>query len=409
MESWRKNLYVLWGIQFLAMIGMNLIVPFLPFFIRQLGVTDEHELARWSGLVFAAPFLTAFIATPFWGSMGDKHGRKLMVVRAIFGLGVSQILIGFSQDVYQLFAFRVLQGLISGFIAATLALVSTSTPKKHTGYALGFLQSATAGGTVFGPPVGGFLADLLNYHQIFFIVAGLCFIGGFVILKMVHEVPQPEVNGTKPSVVQNYKYIFSDRQLRIIAFTIVLSQGAALMIEPIFALFVEQFKTDVTYMSTMIGIIFSISGVFMVFSAPWWGRRNDRTGVKRNLTFALAGTGVAYALHMLVPNLWLLGVLRAGLGFARGGILHTLFSLTSLHAPSERKSGLIGIASSLAILGNTLGPLSGGFIAEHFGIATVFAVNSTVFLVISYIIWKFLSDSRAGEEVEVKKVVEISE
>jgi len=123
MESWRTNLYVLWGTQFLAMLGMNLVVPFLPFFIRSLGVTDPNELARWSGLVFAGPFVLSFIATPLWGTLGDRYGRRTMVIRAIFGLALSQLLMGFSQNVVQLLMFRVLQGAISGFIAATLALV----------------------------------------------------------------------------------------------------------------------------------------------------------------------------------------------------------------------------------------------------------------------------------------------
>ncbi|MBP2672722.1 MAG: multidrug transporter, partial [candidate division NC10 bacterium] len=115
MELWRKNLYVLWGTQFLAMAGMNLVVPFLPFYIRQLGVTDPTSLARWSGLVFAGPFFLSFIATPVWGSLGDRYGRKMMVVRALIGLAISQLLIGFAQDVIQLLIFRVVQGAISGF------------------------------------------------------------------------------------------------------------------------------------------------------------------------------------------------------------------------------------------------------------------------------------------------------
>src|SRR5512144_623288 len=105
MDTWRKNLYVLWGTQFLAMMGMNLVVPFLPFFIRELGVAEPAELARWSGLVFSGPFVLSFIATPIWGNLGDRYGRKIMVVRAIFGLALSQVLIGLSQDVYQLLLF----------------------------------------------------------------------------------------------------------------------------------------------------------------------------------------------------------------------------------------------------------------------------------------------------------------
>jgi DHA1 family multidrug resistance protein-like MFS transporter len=154
MELWRKNLYILWGTQFLAMVGMNLVVPFLPFYIRDLGVSDPDELARWSGLVFAGPFFLSFVATPLWGALGDRYGRKMMVVRALFGLALSQALIGLSQNVIQLFLFRILQGGISGFIAASLALVSTSTPRQHTGYALGLMQSSSAGGMVLGPFVG---------------------------------------------------------------------------------------------------------------------------------------------------------------------------------------------------------------------------------------------------------------
>ncbi|MBI1805519.1 MAG: MFS transporter [Ignavibacteria bacterium] len=405
MESWKKNLYVLWGTQFLTMMGMNLVVPFLPFYIRQLGITDQNELARWSGMVFAAPFLTAFIATPFWGSMGDKHGRKLMVVRALFGLSFAQILIGFAQNPLQLLLFRLFQGLISGFIAAALALVSTSTPKNRIGYALGFLQSASAGGVMLGPAVGGFLADLLGYREIFFIAAGVCVIGGFVVIKLVHEVEIPKENGLKPTIFQNYALMTKDPQLRLIGLTILLSQSAALMIEPIFALFIEGFKAETKYLSTLTGIIFSIAGVFMVISAPWWGNRNDRIGFKRNLTIALTGTGVAYSLHIIVPNLYLLGLLRAALGFVRGGILHALFSMTNLRSPARRQSGLIGIASSLAVLGNMLGPLAGGFIAGHFGTTAVFTVNSTIFILMSFIIWKYLAELPKHQTVELQEAV----
>jgi DHA1 family multidrug resistance protein-like MFS transporter len=392
MEPWKKNLYVLWGTQFLAMMGMNLVVPFLPFFIRQLGITDQNELARWSGLVFSGPFFISFIATPIWGSMGDRYGRKLMVVRAIFGLGVSQALIGLSQNVVQLLLFRMLQGAISGFIAAALTLVSTSTPKERIGYALGVLQSSTAAGVMLGPAVGGFLADMMGYREIFFVTASLCFAAGAVIIRFVREVPQEAERTHQLSVVQNFRMMLTDRQLRVIGIAIVLSQTSDLMIEPIFALFVESLKSDTKYVATLAGVIFSITGVFMVISAPWWGNRNDRLGFRNNTFYALTGAGVAYALHMLVPNLLLLGLVRALLGFARGGILHSLYSMTSLRVPADRRSGLMGIAISLSVLGNMIGPLAGGMIAGNFGIASVFAVNSVLLVGTGFLLWRFYTE-----------------
>lgn len=392
MELWRKNLYILWGTQFLAMVGMNLVVPFLPFFIRQLGVTEPTELARWSGLVFSGPFILSFIATPIWGTMGDRYGRKAMVVRAIFGLALSQVLIGFSQNVYQLFLFRVVQGGISGFIAASLALVSTSTPKDKIGFALGFMQSSSAGGMVLGPFVGGILADLVGYRQIFFVTAALCTIGGFVVLLKVRETTQVSPEARKYTVLDNYRLMFSDKRLRIVGLLLVIGQISILMIEPIFALFIESFTSDTRFISTLAGGIFSISGLFMVVSAPWWGKRNDRTGYKKNLWIALAVVGIAYAGHIIVRDLFQLGFLRAFLGFARGGVLPTLYSLTSFYAPPERRGGMIAIASSLTILGNMLGPVIGGFVAGHFGITASFVANSCMLLVSSFIVWKYLEE-----------------
>jgi DHA1 family multidrug resistance protein-like MFS transporter len=392
MELWRKNLYILWGTQFLAMVGMNLVVPFLPFYIRDLGVTDPDELARWSGLVFAGPFFLSFVATPLWGALGDRYGRKMMVVRALFGLALSQALIGLSQNVIQLFLFRIVQGGISGFIAASLALVSTSTPRQHTGYALGVMQSSSAGGMVLGPFVGGLLADLIGYREIFFVTAALCTIGAFIVLSSVREITQPDPEARKYSVMDNFKLMMSDRRLRVVAVTLVIGQMSVLMIEPIFALFIESFTKDTRYVSTLAGGIFSISGLFMVISSPWWGRRNDRTGYRRNLALGLAVVGVVYAGHMIVASLAQLALLRAFLGLAGGSILPALYSLTSLFAPPERRGGMVAIASSLTVLGNLIGPIVGGFVAGHYGITASFAVNSSMLVLTSLVVWRYLAD-----------------
>jgi DHA1 family multidrug resistance protein-like MFS transporter len=391
MEPWRRNLYILWATQFLAMVGMNLVVPFLPYYIRSLGVTDPTELAHWSGFVFSGPFLLAFFATPIWGNLGDRYGRKMMVVRAIFGLAISQILMGFSQDVYQLFAFRVIQGAISGFIASALALVSTNTPREKIGYALGLMQSATAGGMVLGPFVGGLLADFMGYRMIFFVTGTFCALGGIVVTTYVRELNKGSGMGKKFTIRQNFALMWSDKRLRVVALTLIVGQISVLMIEPIFALYIERFTSSSTrFVSTLAGGIFSIMGLFMVISAPWWGKRNDRLGYKKNLVIALAVVGVVYAGHIVVQDLFQLAILRAFLGFARGGVLPALYSLTSFYAPPERRGGIIAIAASMTILGNMLGPSLGGTIAGWYGMTTSFVVTSLLLLATSFAVWKYL-------------------
>jgi DHA1 family multidrug resistance protein-like MFS transporter len=398
MELWRKNLYILWGTQFLAMIGMNLVVPFLPFFIRQLGISQEDQLARWSGFVFSGPFFLSIVFTPIWGTLGDRYGRKKMVVRAIFGLAISQALIGLSQNVWHLFLFRLLQGVISGFIASAIAFVSTTTPRARIGYALGLLASATAAGTVLGPAVGGLLADLIGYREIFFVTAALCTAGGFVVIFGVRETRTGEAEGRTYPVLDNVRLMFTDPRLRAIAALFIVGQMAVLMIEPLFALFIESFGTGSDYISTIAGGIFAISGLLMVVSSPWWGRRNDRSGYRRNLTVAFAVTGACYAAHLAVSGLVQLAFLRALLGFARGGILPALYSLTNTFSPPERRSGMIAIASSLTIVGNLLGPMAGGAIAGQFGITATFVATAVLLGVCAIFVWKRLDESALPAE-----------
>lgn len=404
-EPWRRNLYIIWVSQFIAMMGMSLVVPFLPFFIRDLGVQSTEEVARWSGLVFAGPFFISFFTTPVWGFLGDRYGRKAMTVRAIFGLGISQILVGSAQSVEMLFLFRMIQGGISGFLAAALALVSANTPREKSGYAVGLLQTATSSGNVLGPLVGGSLADAFGFRPIFFIVAGLCTVAGILIVKFVREENKPKPDQLDASsLLSGYAYAFRSTPIRIALVVIIISQSSVFMIQPIFALYVESLISQTTFVATLTGGIFSIAGVFTVLAAPWWGKRNDAKSYKKNLTIALSGAGVAYAAQGLVSSAYQLIFLRAILGFCLGGMLPTLYSYISKHAVLERRGSIMGIAASGNILANMIGPPAGGYIASHFGLRETFFVTGGMLLVTVLFLRSAFIDMRGAEsEAETEK------
>ncbi len=404
MDTWRKNLFTIWTAQFLAMVGMNLVVPFLPFFIRDLGVDDVEAVAKWSGFVFAAPFMLSFFFIPFWGALGDKYGRKLMVVRAIFGLAIAQFLIGFSPNVEFLFFFRLIQGAISGFIPSALALVSSTSPKERTGYAIGMLQTATAAGTVIGPLVGGLLADIVSYRSIFFIVAGLCFAAGYMIIKNVQVEETKSINDNNEfTLKKNYEYVFNSSRIKMAIFLILLTQVAIVLVQPTFALFVETFPIDKTYLSTITGLTFSIMGVFMVFSAPNWGKFCDRKGYRFNVTIATLGAALSFLLQSFASSIIQVIILRAMLGIFLGGIIPSLYSYVSKNTGPSRQAGVMGIASSAFILANLIGPLSGGYFAAHLGLRETFIVSSVLLFCASFIVYHFLkepiSSSPEGENV----------
>ncbi|NWF88267.1 MAG: MFS transporter [Ignavibacteriaceae bacterium] len=384
MFSWKRNLIIVWICQFVAMIGMSAIVPFLPLFVRELGVSALDETAYWSGLVFAGPFFISFFLSPIWGNLGDRYGRKMMTIRAILGLALAQILVGFSQNVTQLFLARLVQGLLSGFLPAAMALVAASTPKEKTGYALGLLQSATAGGTVLGPLLGGFISDLFGFRAVFFIVAVLLVITGIVVMIFVQEESTSDENN-KFSFIDNWKYLLGNSKLLYPAILIMITAFGISFIRPTFVLYVETFPISSKFLPTITGALYSIVGVFSIISAAWWGRKVEQSGISRNVIYASLLTGSMYIAHSLVYNIYLLIPIRILLGFGYGALAPLLFTAISNNVEVERKGGVLGVGSSFQILGNMIGPVLGGFSAGYLGLRNSFAITAIMFFLITII------------------------
>ena len=386
MEYWKKNLLFIWLSQFFAMVGMSSIVPFLPLFIRELGIVSVSETAKWSGWVFAGPFFISFFLTPVWGSLGDKYGRKIISIRAIFGLAIAQVLVGLSQNVTHLFLARLLQGALSGFIPSAMALVAANTPKEKTSYALGILQTGTAAGTVLGPLIGGFLADLMGYRNVFFLVSGLLTLTGVFFIIFVKEQNKVDKNDKKYSWIENWKFIFASKKLLKIALLIALTSLGFTLIRPIFVLYLETFNITSEYFATITGAVYGVMGIFTAFSSAIWGKRAVKSGYKRNLIYAASITAAMYFVHFFIYDVWLLIIVRSILGFGFGGLLPLLFSYLNENVPFNRKSGVLAVGSSFQILGNIAGPTSGGMISSMFGLRIPFLLSGFIFIIFSSIV-----------------------
>ena len=139
---------------FTTIVAMTLLLPFLPLYVEQLGVAEHAAIVQWSGAAYGATFLSAALVAPLWGRLGDRYGRKSMLVRASFGMAFATALIGMSQNVWQLVALRFLIGLAGGYSSGSMILVATQTPRERSGWALGVLSSGIMAGTLIGPLVG---------------------------------------------------------------------------------------------------------------------------------------------------------------------------------------------------------------------------------------------------------------
>ena len=361
------------------MLGISMFLPFLPLYLRQLGVTEPGKLETLSGLIFAAPFFAATVATPVWGFLGDRHGRKLMVVRAALGLTVAAALMGLATTVTQLFFLRVMQGAISGFIAAAIALMATSAPRDRMGYALGTLQTAIPSGVILGPLLGGFLADRIGARHVFFVTAGLTLVAAVIVMALVREAERPRSTEGFGSIFENYRLVFGSSQLRLLYFVLFGCQFALMALGPIMALFVESLGAHGKHLATTTGAIFAVTGLATVLTASRWGRRSDRQGYRPTLRTALLGSSLFALPQGLMTAPWQLFLARIPYGIFIAGVVPSVHAMISLRAPDDRRAGILGITSTALMLGNLMGPLLGGVIAAAFGHRSIFFVSAAVF------------------------------
>jgi len=393
MEIWKKNLFILWIALFFSAAGLSSVVPFLPLFIRELGVTNLAETSRWSGYVFSAPFLVSFFIIPVWGSLGDKYGQKLMTLRAVFGLSIALLLMALSQNVVQLFIFRMLQGALSGFYPAALALAVSTAPRERTGYALGVILSASTSGNVVGPLFGGVLSQLFGFRNVFVIVGMIIFVCALLIFfYLKEEKKQEDKNETNYSVVDNWRYVFSTKQIFLAGILILMSSFAVSLLAPIFVLYVETFKIDASSLPLVTGGLYSILGLFATISSLLFGKKIDEKGYKKNLILSSAIIGLMFLLHFFVYQIYYLIPIRILLGFGFGFLTPVLFTALSKKVVLNRKAGVMGIGSSFQILGNMIGPVCSGLIGAMFGVRYSFILAGIIFMFITILSLKFVKE-----------------
>src|SRR6266508_6149211 len=121
-DSWRRNVWALTLSVFIAFVGFQFFSPFLPLYVRELGVTDPAMIALWSGLIAAVTPAVSGLLSPVFGRLADRFGRKMMLIRSLAGFTVIIAAMGLVTSVPQLFLARLLMGLFAGFTPMAMAL-----------------------------------------------------------------------------------------------------------------------------------------------------------------------------------------------------------------------------------------------------------------------------------------------
>ncbi|MCF7854993.1 MAG: MFS transporter [Candidatus Pacebacteria bacterium] len=373
--SWKRTFIFAFFAQFLGIVGISFATPFLPFFVGELGVSESGAQAFWAGIVLGSGAVAYAVFAPVWGILADRVGRKAMVCRAMFGAAIAVLLMSFAQTVPQMILFRVVQGIFSGTLAASIALVASVTPLHRSGLALGMMQAAVFIGNAVGPLIGGMAADMFGYRVSFRIGALLTLLGGVLVLFGTAEsfTPPDENESVNTPGFRKIFLLPGFLVSVLILFSVRLSNSIA---NPSFPLIVEDILGSLRNLNSITGSVIGAAAIAAAVSAALLGHAGDRLGRRRVLVGCCIAACLASVGHYFARNLPSLFCARILFGFSMAGMLPAANAM--IHEVVDRRSigKAYGLATALSMLGTAFGPTIGGTLAMQAGLRIPFLVTA---------------------------------
>lgn len=382
-RHWKRNLACVWLGQLLAMAGTSFVIPFIPIFLREkMGIEAEGERAMVVSLFFSVGLLSFCISNPIWGIVGDRFGRKMMLLRAYFLNAVTFPALYFMPTVGSLLFMRFFSSMFSGTVAAAQALVAVTTPDKHQGFALGTLSSAFWSGNMLGMVLGGVVVNYFGYMISFLICGAMFLAGGLLTLFFVEEnfVPPPKVPRSEK---QKFRLALPDFCLGVwivllLSFMVPLARRCD---EPFLPLLVELIGgMDKAALNT--GWVMATASVGGILSGFFFGSLSDRCKPLTLTVPALAAAGAFTIFQAAVDSLVTLSIARFFIFFAVGGLEPILLSMLSQTVRPERRGAAFGWNASLRVFGGMFGALLGGAAIALCGTRGVFVFAGILLLIL---------------------------
>jgi DHA1 family multidrug resistance protein-like MFS transporter len=356
---------------FTTIIAMTLLLPFLPLYVEELGVSDKAAIVQWSGIAYGATFFAAAIVAPIWGRLGDIYGRKLMLIRASLGMTIAISLMGMAGNVWQLVGLRLFTGLAGGYASGSMVLVASQTPKHRSAWALGMVSSGIMAGNLVGPLIGGALPPIIGIRTTFLAAGAVIFLTFLATTFLIKEDKSP-ARKKAAKAGGGWKSIPDKRPVIAMLATGMLLMLANMSIEPIITVYVAQIVPNQAQVTMIAGVVMSAAALGSILSASRLGKLADRIGHWPVISGALLFAGLLLIPQAFVTASWQLIVLRFLMGIALGGLLPCITAVIRHNVPDAAIGSILGLSISSQYVGQVAGPVLGGFVGGHIGMRAVF-------------------------------------
>ena len=384
--AWRRNVLAVTAATFIGFTGFTLVMPFLPIFIRELGVSDVGEIALWTGAILGVtPGLTAVMA-PFWGRLSDRFGRKIMVVRSLTAASLVMAGIAFVTNPWQMLALRCALGLLTGYGPLALTMAAESAPRAQMASAIGLVQTAQRLGPAVGPVIGGALARLLGLRATFLVTAGF-YAAALVLVLVMYSEPRRDASGQEERAGVSIKTALTLENFVLLMAVVFGLQFVDRSVGPILPLYVEQVGVDRAQIPLIAGLLFSAMAVTGAFGHHFCRKLLQRFTPRSVLSGAAAMAAVGAGLVGLNSNVWILTGAVAVFGGGIGAALTAAYTAAGAVIPAGAHGTGFGILSSASLTGFAVSPVIAGVIGAA-SLRSVFLLDVLILAALATVVWR---------------------
>jgi DHA1 family multidrug resistance protein-like MFS transporter len=375
---WRRNRVVMPLANLICGLGFNLVWPFVPLMVRGLGVRENLE--TWVGYMLMVFYLVSFAVSPLWGGIADHYGRKLMVLRAMLGIGVAMLLMPFAETPLTFAALLMLIAVFNGFTPAGVSLLVANTPPQRIGSVVALAQTGGLVGQALGPALGAMLIALFDQqHRVFWISAALMLVGGALVTFFAGEVKQLAAGPWRVRWVSGLRDLLAVPRiglLYLLGFLFMIMWYGGVTVITVFVLQIMEARgADAAEEAFWVGAAAMAMAVGTMIALPFWGRVLDRIGPGRVLVFASVATVVTHLPLLFIDTPLQLVIVRAAFGLSAAAMPTAIVQLIRMHAPPGTDARAIAYSTAFQFFAMGVAPFAAGLIGPVLGLRVYFALT----------------------------------
>ena len=355
-SSWERNRWIILASFGIELLAFKLVMPFVPLYVQELGVTDPAQIPLWSGIILGIMPLTVALMLPLWDRMAQRTGRKFQVLRSLVGCILGLAAMAAAQSAFQLLLAYILEGVTAGFYPQMWNLVSTGAPAGGVSEAMSVLQSVSLLVNALGPFLGGVLGDYVGLRTPYVIGAALCLV---VLIAMWvgyrDENPDAEAKtAERPEGVPINKVLEVPGLFPILAMAF-LSVCFVPGLNPLIPLYLQSLISPGAPVATLAGSALTAGSLAGAGTAVAMGRMTRRWPAGNLVAISLATGGLATALLPVIPSVqaaFLLWIIRSAL---TGGTIALLYGVADTQLPPHIAKGIYTNITGAMVFGGGIG------------------------------------------------------